>query len=366
MQRPSALLSIVTVVTLALSQLAMRGGDPPAPAAPAAKAGAAVTTPLPIETIEFPGLLDAARGAKPAANAAPVGRKVPIKVHAPTAGGTYPVILVSHGAGGDWNTHDLQAKDLASHGYIVLCVEHVGSNRERMSKGLRPMKNLDAMTRDADEVLTRPKDVSFAIDRATEWNATHPKLKGKLDLSKVGAMGHSFGAFTTMVVCGMRPALDWLVPTVAPGKGLGPDLADARVTCGIALSPQGVGEPFFTKESFASLRVPLLGITGTRDDQQAGQPATNRKDAFALWPKGEHLFIWLANARHADFTSATGGGRSLPTPTRDEVQPLVRAATRAFFDLHLRSDPTAAKTLTADGLRPLLRGVVNKAEVLSK
>ncbi|NBX26618.1 MAG: hypothetical protein EBQ99_11345, partial [Planctomycetes bacterium] len=180
------------------------------------------TSSLQVRVLEFPGLVNDAR-------------KVPIKVHVPTSGGPYPVVVLSHGAGGDWDTHFAQAQDLASHGYAVLCVEHVGSNRERLTQGMRPMKNLDAMIRDADEVFARPRDVSFAIDQAKRWNEGQGELHGQFDLGRVGVMGHSFGAFTTMVVCGMRPALDWLVPPVAPGKGLGSSLRDARVTCGVAL-----------------------------------------------------------------------------------------------------------------------------------
>ena len=350
--------------------------DGPKPTAPAAKTAAEPA----VEVLAFPDLIDQARKAPPSTEtrrprlferkneaAPPAGRRVPIKVHVPTSGGPYPVIVVSHGAGGSWDTHYAQAQDLARHGYAVLCVEHIGSNTERMKQGLRAMKNIEAMTRDADEVLARPRDVSFAIDRAAEWNESHAKLKGRLDLARIGVMGHSFGAYTTMVACGMRPALDWLTPTVAPGKGLGPDLSDPRVKCGVALSPQSPGEPFFIAESFGSLRSPLLGITGSKDDQQAGKTAKDRKDSFALWPKGEHLLVWLANAQHLDFSDSSGSDdRALPSRTRADAQPATRAATRAFFDLHLKGDTAAAKVLTTDGLKPSLRGTVNSVEVLSK
>jgi|GEM_PF-242989 len=317
--------------------------------------------PMAVEVLEFPDLVDAGRVT---ANA---GRRVPIKVHVPLASGACPVVVLSHGAGGDWDTHFAQAQDLASHGYAVLCVEHVGSNRERLTRSLRVAKNVDAMIHDAEEVLARPRDVSFAIDQAKRWNATHERLRGRLDTERVGAMGHSFGAFTTMVVCGMRPALDWLTPTVAPGQGLGPDLRDPRVKCGVALSPQGVGEPFFVAESFGSLRAPLLGISGTKDEQQAGQPATNRRDAFALWPKGGSAFLWLANAKHLDFTDSTGTTRrAMESSSRADVQPVTRAATLAFLDLHLRGDAEAAKVLTTEGMRPYLRGSVDSADVSLK
>jgi poly(3-hydroxybutyrate) depolymerase len=339
------------------------------------------TARLEVEILEFPALTDASRGSGDTAteparrrllprreqDASDSARKVPIKVHVPATGGPYPVIVVSHGAGGDWDTHFAQAQDLATNGYAVLCVEHVGSNRERLTAGLRPMKNLDAMIRDAGEVLARPRDMSFAIDQAKRWNESHERLRGKLDLARVGAVGHSFGAFTTMVVCGMRPALDWLTPTVAPGKGLGPDLRDPRVKCGVALSPQGVGEPFFVAESFAGLQVPLLGISGTKDDQQAGRPATNRREAFALWPGNGHFFVWLANAKHIDFTDSTGGsGRGLPSATRNDVQRIARPATLAFFDLHLKHVTATRSPISAAALEPLLAGEIDRVEVLSK
>jgi predicted dienelactone hydrolase len=275
------------------------------------------------------------------------------------------VIVLSHGAGGDWDTHYAQARHLASHGYIVLCLEHVGSNRERMTQGLRLLKNLEEMTHDSAKVFNRPKDVTFVLDRAEEWNRSHRDLSGKFDLSRVGAMGHSFGAFTTMVVCGMRPVLDWLTPSVQPGKGIGPDQRDKRIHCGVALSPQGVGEPFFLRESFRSLKVPLLGVSGTLDKQQNGMPADNRKEAFALWPPNEHRFVWLHNAKHLDFTDSTGSERrAIPSATRDDVQPVTRAATLLFFEAHLKGDAEAAKRLTKEGLQPYLRGKIDTADVL--
>lgn len=335
-----------------------------------------------VETIEFSHLTDTSRSQVQATGGtmlrriAPrvrqdttsvAGRKVPIKVHVPTGSGPFPVVIVSHGAGGDWDTHYAQAQHLASHGYAVLCLEHIGSNRERMTQGFRLMQNLEAMIHDAGEVLARPKDVSFAIDRAEEWNRMHEKLRGRLDLKWVGVMGHSFGAFTTMVVCGMRPALEWLTPRVEPGRELGPDLRDSRVKCGVALSPQGVGEPFFIRESFSSLKMPLLGISGTQDKQQNGLSAENRREAFALWPQGAHKFLWLANAKHLDFTDSTGANRrATPSPTRDDVQPLVRAATLLFLNAHLKADKEAARQLTADALKHDLRGAVSNVEVLSK
>ena len=336
---------------------------------------------LPVEVMEFRDLWDTSRNgvSKPkrfrllrrgqSQSDLGKGRNIPVKVHLPSSGGPYPVVLVSHGAGGNWDTHYAQANHLASHGYAVLCLEHVGSNTERMKSGIRLFQNLKEMIHDSTEVLGRPKDVSFALDQATEWNRNHPRMKGRFDLSKVGAMGHSFGAFTAMALSGMKPALDWIVPSVSPGKGLGPDTFENRLKCGVALSPQAPGDPFFLKESYSSLRIPLMGISGTNDKQQNGEPPMARYESFKLWPEmqGRNHFLWLANASHLDFTDSTGGAvHGRDSSNRADVQTLVRAATLLFFNGCLKLDKSSEKLLTSEGLTQYLKGAITGAEVRRK
>ena len=296
-------------------------------------------------------------------------RSVPFRVHYPLAGENHAVVVISHGAGGHIDTHFAQAKHLASHGFVSICVEHVGSNLGRMTTGLRLAKNLRDMTHDADEVRNRPADISFAIDCATEWNTKHPVLKRRMDTKRIAVMGHSYGAYTAMVICGIRPALTWFKPVIGSGKGLADSLRDKRVRCGIAMSPQGPGEPFFVKESFATLAVPLLGISGTDDRQQSGEPPEHRRDAFSLWPNGQHAFVWLANAKHVDFTDSTGSERSiqpLPSSTRESVQHITRVATLMFLNTHLSSGPRKTDGLSVSSLRRYLLGAVESVSVLTK
>jgi predicted dienelactone hydrolase len=236
-----------------------------------------------------------------------------------------------------------------------------------MTAGMRIAKNLREMTHDADEARNRPADISFAIDCALEWNIKHPVLKRRMDTKRIAVMGHSYGAYTAMVICGIRPALTWFKPVIPPGKGLADSLRDKRVSCGIAMSPQGPGEPFFTMESYASLAVPLLGISGTDDRQQGGGSPEQRRDAFSLWPDGQHAFVWLANAKHSDFTDSTGSPRRmLPSSTREDVQPITRAATLLFLNTHLVSGSQNTSGLSVSALRRYLRGAVDSVSVLTK
>jgi predicted dienelactone hydrolase len=312
--------------------------------------------PLSTRTIEFPDLVDAARG----------GRRVPIKVHLPSWTGPFPVVVLSHGAGGNWDSNFAQARHLASHGYVVLALEHVASNTERMRRSMRFAANLRSMTRDASEVLGRPRDVGFALDQAERWNGSHAEMAGTLDLQRVAVMGHSFGAYTALATCGARPALDWLVPRVEPGQGLGPELRDARVKACVALSPQGPGEPFFRDDSYAGIDRPVLGISGSRDQQQ-GAPPQNRRRYFDLVPPGRQVFVWIANADHMAFSDASGSRRSsLPSRSRAEVQPIARAATLLFLEAQLRGDAEADARLSERTLQALARGSASQVEVLRK
>jgi len=296
-------------------------------------------------------------------------RPVPMQVHIPKTGGPFPIVVVSHGDGGNLETHFAQAQHLASHGYAVVCVEHSGSNTERLKRNLRLIENLNQMIRDPNEILGRPKDIRFAVDQCFDWNKSHSSLRGRLDTAHVGVLGHSFGAYTTMVVCGMRPALDWLEPGIKPGKGLGPDLADPRISCGVALSPQGADEPFFLRESFDTLKVPLMGISGTEDRQQGGLPPMNRYQAFDLWPANQarHYFIWLANAHHLDFTDSAGANQQgIRSANREDVQKVVRAASLLFLNANLKSDRDSANELNDNGLQRYLHGPIDHVEVRVK
>jgi predicted dienelactone hydrolase len=222
------------------------------------------------------------------------------------------------------------------------------------------------MTRDSNEVLTRPRDVSFAIDQASAWNHSHPLLKNKLDLSHVGVLGHSFGAYTTLAACGARPVLDWLTPRVGTGKGLGPDLSDKRISACVALSPQGPGEPYFNESSYTGLNRPVLGISGTRDKAQNKTPE-NRKRFFELEPKKGKIFIWIKGADHLSFADSTGSvTRNMRSRSRKYVQPIVRVATLLFFKTYLQNNKTASALLTEKSFSPLIAGVVKKIEIFKK
>jgi len=123
-----------------------------------------------------------------------------------------------------------------------------------------------------------------AIDKLEEM--------GVGDRNRMGVGGHSYGAFTAMLVGGVR---------TYPG---GTSYADPRVKAIIAMSPQGPSDVRgLTRESWNELRTPALFMTGTRDRgiSDAETPEW-RQEAYALSPAGEKWLIVLPEATHAAFT----------------------------------------------------------------
>ena len=327
--------------------------------------------PFGVKTLEYRGLKDAKRNNRP----------VPIKIHYPDADGPFPLVIVSHGGGGTWDANVYQARHLAGHGYVVFCVEHVYSNADRvkfyMTRRGGRMTFTQALIRtltDPKVVLGRPKDVSFAIDRAIVWNRTNQELKGKINAGKVAVMGHSYGAYTTLVSCGARPILDYLDPPGNPPRGLAADLSDSRVTFGFAMSPQAPGGTRFSNKSFKTINRPVVCLTGSGDisqiyrqgpDKGLMMPATSRLETFKLLPAGRKYFLWLRNADHACFSDSPRAW-IFPSEARVDAQRISRAMMAAFCNYYLKQDRTATACLNAEYVNSLCGEVITKVAWLEK
>ncbi|MET3942346.1 dienelactone hydrolase [Paenibacillus sp. PvP094] len=113
----------------------------------------------------------------------------------------YPVVLLSHGMGTSRVLQASQAENLASHGFIVVTIDHTYSTFATLFPDGRVTGYTTKMTtiddrREIGDIWT--KDVEFVINQIEKLNsgAIESQFKGKLDLNNVGAMGHSFGGAT--------------------------------------------------------------------------------------------------------------------------------------------------------------------------
>ncbi|HEY0603176.1 MAG TPA: alpha/beta fold hydrolase [Herpetosiphonaceae bacterium] len=113
---------------------------------------------------------------------------------------SYPVVLFSHGAGTTMEVQTSQSEDLASHGYIVVAIDHTYASVGTVFPD-RIVSEREATTdfkaADPAEIITQimADDARFVIDRLGDMNQGQlgAMFQGKIDLQQIGAIGHSVG-----------------------------------------------------------------------------------------------------------------------------------------------------------------------------
>lgn len=286
-------------------------------------------------------------------------RDIPYTMYRPTAlTGRRPVILFSHGNGGTRQDGGYLAEHLASHGYVVVQVQHPGSDAAIWSgttskdEVIARMKAAAADRRIHDQ---RYRDIPAVLDELAVLEAHDPELAGHLDLRAIGLSGHSWGALTTLVLIGARDGLD------------APSYKDARIKAAIALSPSlpRTSENEM-KEACKDIDVPVLHVTGTLDSSPVvpGLQYQKRLGPYqAIAARGQHLLI-LNGADHMLFPGTDSPLRII-TAADAPILHAVKAASLAFWDAYLRNDAEALDWLVNAYPRagdPVVHSMLSRAQ----
>jgi predicted dienelactone hydrolase len=253
-------------------------------------------------------------------------RPLNVRVTYPVSGEHLPVIVFSHGLGGSKDAYQPLATYWAEHGFVVVQPSHADAGSLNT---LAARSNLIGKTKNWSE---RPAEIKMVIDALPKLNST-PELKGRMDLSRIGMGGHSFGAHTTELVCGTK---------VNPFSRVGA-LEDPRPKCFLMISPQGTGS-LFQPGAWAGIARPVLMISGDNDSSPIdGASPQWRKEVWDGFSAGDKYLLWVKDAYHG-FGGISGRQRFPGSGQLDPTQvETVQEVTTAYWDAYLKGD-SGAKT----------------------
>jgi predicted dienelactone hydrolase len=269
-------------------------------------------------------------------------RDLPLRVYLPPGTNSAPVVFFSHGLGGSCDNNPYLGRHWAARGYVAVFVQHPGSD-DTVWKNKPKGDRMGAM-RDAAGVRNfslRVKDIPAVLDQLEKWNkeADHA-LAGRLDLSRVGMSGHSFGAVTTQAVSGQKFALGLV------------NYTDTRIKAAVTFSPSAPRRGDASK-AFGEVSIPWLLMTGTKDTSIVNDTdVTSRLSVFPALPAGNKYELVLEGAEHSAFGDrALPGDKEVRNPNHHRA---ILALSIAFWDAYLRGNAEAKAWLEGDGARSVL------------
>ncbi|MEO0349818.1 MAG: alpha/beta hydrolase [Cyanobacteria bacterium P01_A01_bin.15] len=231
--------------------------------------------------------------------------------------GPIPVMILSHGYG-DTRTNleaVAAARSLAANGFVVAMPEHVGSNKTYQDELLEGLvqESFEAM-----EFVNRPLDIRFLLDTLEQKNDTD--FQGRLQLDRVGLIGHSFGGYTVLAAAGATVDTDRLQRQCDLDADITPEnvnvalllecrlleleessiqqltdgsLADKRVGHVFALAPVS---NLFGESGMAKIQIPVVIMGGATD--VASPIALEQLVAFQGLTTPEKYFYLGENLSH--------------------------------------------------------------------
>lgn len=250
---------------------------------------------------------------------------------------SYPVVIMRGGASANVTNYSTLAEDLASHGYVVVGIDapyrtnvvvFPDGRVVTRARGNNPEAAAgQPSSHSVIELLAAwTTDIGFVLDRLEQLNNSDPsgKFKGRLDMTRVGVFGHSFGGSQTAQFCAQ----------------------DSRCKAGIDIDGLPLGSVVQT-----GLQQPFMFLLS--DHSRESDPESNRVKAeiqsiYERLPRDGRMRVEIRGANHYLFSDdgALLKSRLLRTALRlfgkldiDGRRQLAITVycVHSFFDAHLKS-----------------------------
>ncbi len=253
------------------------------------------------------------------------------------SGGPYPVLFFSHGWQSFRAQNTYQFQELASNGYIVVSLEHTyGSVLTVFPDGTQApnnpnaLPNADLYSNEEYEKIARvlvnqwSGDIEFANRYMAELNENDPtgRFTKLLDLEKTGVFGHSTGGGAAVEFCGTHPACKAVFlmdPFLRPVSS--------------EVLNNGIPQPafYFFSQNWADNRE-------SRNNALLKESYPHNQQAYPV--------VTILGTKHYDFSDLPALSPLAPLlglkgPINGvRVQRIINDYTLAFFNLHLKNEPT--------------------------
>jgi len=300
---------------------------------------------------------------EPPETQAPV-RNFPLDVYLPQSTKPSPMVVLSHGLGSRRQDLAFLAEHLASHGFVAVVPEHLGSNKGAQTALAEGLLYADP---NRTEFVDRPQDIQRSLDFLTSRAKTDPNLRNRLNFNAIGMIGHSFGGYTTLAIAGAELNLQrlsqickidrvYVNPSVflqCSADGLpttGYRLSDPRIKAAIAINP--VAGEVFDSKGVGKIQIPMMLISGTNDFVT---PALTEQIHPFLWLTSKQKYlVMMQPASHNSFypplensPPLSALGKLLQGPDPVLGSQYVKALSVAMMQVHLNNRAEYAPYLTA-------------------
>ncbi len=197
-------------------------------------------------------------------------------VNAPQADGSFPLVIFSPGLGGSRTQNTVWAENLASHGYIVVAVDHPYDSAAVVLEDGTVIRSSLATTGD-DETDQRIANELASI-RADDLLSTLDYFETILPSATVATAGHSIGGAAAILAAARDPRVDAVVDIDGLPRGGLPTVPVLAIVAG-----EGTGSAE-SDERYDSALDEVLAFCGKRVDVRGAQHLSFTDAALYLPP----------------------------------------------------------------------------------
>ena len=265
--------------------------------------------------------------------------------------GSFPLILLSHGFTGYRTQMFYLGEHLASHGYIVVGIDHTDSTNSQIKK------HEDRPAGFASTLYNRARDQQFLLDYFTFQQSPVANI---VDTDRAAIIGHSmggFGAINTVGGCydfsydklkalGTPAPLALVMPPALNSCYGGREIADPRWKAVQLFAPWGGEQDVHSAEAMNNISVPTFYFAGDQDNTSGYK--TGIKKLFDQTGSEHNYMLLFKNARHnigphpapaASFSTDFELGHYVdPAWNIETINRVIEHMSLAFLDCHVKSD----------------------------